>query len=300
MVESLISSFLEYIRTLKKESDNTIISYENDLEEFSSYIRKRDIDLRDFEMHDAREYTRYLMKKDMEASVLRKLSALRSFYNYLIKRDIAEDNPFNYVSLKRNETRLPVVLSKEEVSTLLHLPVTDFLSLRDHILFLFLYTTGARISEALSVNVFDIDFSQRRILIRGKGSKERFLFLNKKAAEEIKNYIERRNEYLKSINGENTDALFIGKSGKRLPFSSSHSIFNKARKSLNLKKEFTPHTLRHTFATMLMDSGADIRLVQELLGHESISTTQIYTHVSRARLKKVYDSSHPHAKKEKK
>lgn len=287
-----IDSFLSFLTSVKGESENTRIGYENDLRQFAGYLERLDLGYQDVTASDAREYVRLLMEKFKERSMLRKLSALRMFYDYLIRGGIIDYNPFEDISLKRNEKRLPSVLTEKEVARLLSLKGDDFLSLRDHILFLFIYSTGARISEALSVGIFDIEWSERRIGITGKGNKQRFLFLNKSVVSELRDYVARREAYL---DGHECDALFIGKNKERLTFSSAHLIFNNARNVLSLDKNLSPHTLRHSFATHMLDHGADIRFIQELLGHESISTTQIYTHVSSKKLKKVYDETHPHA-----
>lgn len=287
-----IEGFLSFLTSVKGESENTRISYENDLRQYSSYLERIDLEYVDVSVNDAREYVRYLMGKYKERSMLRKLSALRMFYDYLMRKEEMDFNPFQDISLKRNEKRLPSVLTEDEVARLLALKGEDFLSLRDHILFLFIYSTGARISEALSVNISDIEWGERRIKIKGKGGKTRFLFLNRNVVPELNDYIEKRRIYLEGVSEE---ALFIGKNKERLSFSSAHLIFNNARENLSLDKNLTPHTLRHSFATHMMDRGADIRFIQELLGHESISTTQIYTHVSSKKLKKVYDETHPHA-----
>lgn len=287
-----IDSFLSFLTSVKGESENTRIGYENDLRQFAGYLERLDLGYQDVTASDAREYVRLLMEKFKERSMLRKLSALRMFYDYLMRGGIIDYNPFEDISLKRNEKRLPSVLTEKEVARLLSLKGDDFLSLRDHILFLFIYSTGARISEALSVDIFDIEWGERRIGITGKGNKQRFLFLNKSVVSELRDYVARREAYL---DGHECDALFIGKNKERLTFSSAHLIFNNARNVLSLDKNLSPHTLRHSFATHMLDHGADIRFIQELLGHESISTTQIYTHVSSKKLKKVYDETHPHA-----
>ncbi len=287
-----IEGFLSFLTSVKGESENTRISYENDLRQYCSYLERIDLEYVDVSVNDAREYVRYLMGKYKERSMLRKLSALRMFYDYLMRKEEMDFNPFQDISLKRNEKRLPSVLTEDEVARLLALKGEDFLSLRDHILFLFIYSTGARISEALSVNISDIEWGERRIKIKGKGGKTRFLFLNRNVVPELNDYIEKRRIYLEGVSEE---ALFIGKNKERLSFSSAHLIFDNARENLSLDKNLTPHTLRHSFATHMMDRGADIRFIQELLGHESISTTQIYTHVSSKKLKKVYDETHPHA-----
>lgn len=294
--EEIIADYLDYEREVKALSQNTIISYKLDLDYLNSFLALRGIEIEDVKKEDARELTRKLTKELAEASVLRHLTCYRTFYTYLLRHDIVSSNPFDSLSLRRQQKHLPSVLTEEEVKELLALPYSSFLELRDHILFLFLYSTGARISEALSVDVNDIEWEERRIKIVGKGSKERYLFLPKKLINELKGYTNERMKYLLSKHSALESALFIGESGKRLPFSSAHIIFDRYKERLGLQKEFTPHTLRHSFATHMMDRGADIRFVQELLGHESISTTQIYTHVSKERLKNVYNESHPHAK----
>ncbi len=220
---------------------------------------------------------------------------MRAFFGFLQRREYVKENVFADVSIKRRSLHLPSVLTKEEVRSLLSLERNSFKEERDHALFLFLYSTGARISEALSVDVEDIDFSKRRILITGKGSKQRFLFLPISSVTGLKEYLEKRKAFLLDKKRGEERALFVSNTAKRLPMSSAHIIFDEYKKILGWEKDFTPHTLRHSYATHLLDNGADIRAVQELLGHESISTTQIYTHVSKALLHKTYDKAHPHA-----
>ena len=291
-----IEDFLAYIADVRGLSENTVKSYRVDLEEWALFLSKTGLDVSSFTRSDAAAYTREMMAEFSERSVLRKLTALRTFYGYLERRGAVDSDPFSTISMRRKESRLPSVLTEEEVRALLSLPRSSFKEERDHMLFLLIYNTGMRIAEALSVDVGDVELDKRRILITGKGSKERFVFFSPSTVDEIRVYLARREEYLRERGIEDELAFFIGKRGGRLPFSSAHIIFDEYRARLGWQKEFTPHTLRHSFATHMMDRGADIRLVQELLGHESISTTQIYTHVSRRRLKSVYDGTHPHAK----
>ena len=291
-----IEDFLAYIADVRGLSENTVKSYHVDLEEWALFLSKTGLDVSSFTRSDAAAYTREMMAEFSERSVLRKLTALRTFYGYLERRGAVDSDPFSTISMRRKESRLPSVLTEEEVRALLSLPRSSFKEERDHMLFLLIYNTGMRIAEALSVDVGDVELDKRRILITGKGSKERFVFFSPSTVDEIRVYLARREEYLRERGIEDERAFFIGKRGGRLPFSSAHIIFDEYRARLGWQKEFTPHTLRHSFATHMMDRGADIRLVQELLGHESISTTQIYTHVSRRRLKSVYDGTHPHAK----
>ena len=291
-----IEDFLAYIADVRGLSENTVTSYRVDLEEWALFLSKTGLDVSSFTRSDAAAYTREMMAEFSERSVLRKLTALRTFYGYLERRGAVDSDPFSTISMRRKESRLPSVLTEEEVRALLSLPRSSFKEERDHMLFLLIYNTGMRIAEALSVDVGDVELDKRRILITGKGSKERFVFFSPSTVDEIRVYLSRRDDYLRERGIDDEKAFFIGKRGGRLPFSSAHIIFDEYRARLGWQKEFTPHTLRHSFATHMMDRGADIRLVQELLGHESISTTQIYTHVSRRRLKSVYDGTHPHAK----
>ncbi len=293
----LLEEFISYIDSIRQLSVNTQKAYSRDLEEFYEYLQLKGVVLSDFSLHDARDYSKYLRDEceNSERSILQKLTACRTFFDFLQKRGVVEDNYFEAVSLKRRGQRLPSVLTQSEVRELLSLPRKDFLDERDHMLFLFLYNTGARISEALSVDTGMIEYRERRIRIRGKGGKYRFLFLSPSTVRAIENYLELRSAYLAEKGLKDDGALFISSRGSRLPFSSAHIIFGEYQTRLGWQKEFTPHTLRHSFATHLLERGADIRVVQELLGHESISTTQIYTHVARPRLKQVYSEAHPHA-----
>ena len=294
-----IDDFLSYISDIRGLSENTVKSYRVDLEEWAVFLDKIGSSIETFSPEDAKGYVREMMAEFSERSILRKLTALRTFYGYLERRSLVLSDPFAGISMRRKESRLPSVLTEDEVKQLLSLPCESFSEERDHTLFLLIYNSGMRIGEVLSVDVGDIDFNKRRILITGKGDKERFVFFSPGTADELRLYLAKRADYLAKIGKSEEKALFIGIKGGRLPFSSAHIIFDEYRARLGWQKEFTPHTLRHSFATHMMDRGADIRLVQELLGHESISTTQIYTHVSRRRLKSVYDGTHPHAKENK-
>lgn len=290
-------AFMGYLDGERKLSVNTQLAYSSDLEDFQDYLADRGIGIEDFSLHDARDYVRYLKSEWSEKSVKRKISAVRTFFSFLVRRSYLDDNVFALISIPQGSFHLPSVLSQREVSQLLDYRSDDgFDGIRDHFLFLFLYNTGARISEALSVDVPMIEKGQRRIRIRGKGGKIRFLFLSPVTMDELEDYLSARRMQLEICGCTQENALFISSRGRRLPFSSAHVIFSNAKEALGWQKEFTPHTLRHTFATHLLDNGADIRVVQSLLGHESISTTQIYTHVSRSGLHKVYDECHPHAK----
>lgn len=296
-----IDLYLTYLEKVRMVSSNTLTSYREDLMELDFYCDSISLSFVEFSPQDGREYVRSMRKTFSEKSILRKLTSMRTFFSYLLKNDFISSNPFEGISLRATGQRLPSVLTEDEVRELLSIPRETFMDERDHTLFLFLYSTGARISEALSVDTGDIEWGERRIRITGKGDKERFLFLSPVMVTNLREvYLPQRESYLFEKGRANEKALFISQRGLRLPSSSAHIIFDTYRERLSWQKEFTPHTLRHTFATHYLDRGADIRIVQELLGHESISTTQIYTHVSMARLRGVYDSAHPHAEGKKK
>ena len=275
-----IDDFLSYISSVRSLSENTVKNYAIDLCSWQRYMRDRELDPVTFTKEDAALYAEYLQEEFSERSVLRKLTTLRTFYGYLQKRDIVHRDPFEEISMRQKARRLPSVLTEDEVKKLLSVPRSSFADERDHMLFLFIYNTGCRISEAIGVNLDDIEYSKRRILIRGKGDKERFVFFSPSTSEEIRYYIEKRNEYLSEIKASNPDALFIGDKGGRLPFSSAHIIFDKYRAMLGWQKEFTPHTLRHSFATLATSMGEDIRILKDVLGHTKITTTEIYAHAS--------------------
>ena len=292
----LYDEYLTYLKGVKNLTDSTLIAYGEDLKELLTYLEEKNIPLNEFTIHDARLYIKTLNDKYSKKSVSRKISALRTYFTYLVKREVVKHNIFQDISVKDRGFHLPSFLSEDEVKRLLSVPRSCFEDERDHIMFLFIYNSGARISEALEIDVDDFDFLKRRVLIRGKGRKYRYLFFSKSTCEEIKEYIKLRESFLREKGKGDERAFLVSSRGNRLPFSSSHIIFEKYARLCGFDKEFTPHTLRHSFATHLLDRGADIRVVQELLGHESISTTQIYTHVTKARLHETYDKAHPHAK----
>ena len=296
--DDCLALFLSYISSERKLSQHTVTAYGSDIEEFLQYMALRGLTYEDFSLHDARDYVRTLKLEWAEKSVKRKISAVRTFFGFLLRRGIVADNVFSSISLSQGSFHLPSVLSVSEVGELLSYRGKGFDGERDHFLFMFLYNTGARISEALGVDVDMIEKGQRRIRIRGKGGKVRYIFLSPVTMDALEEYLKARAKVLEAKGNAQEKALFISSRGNRLPFSSAHVIFTEVGDALGWQKEFTPHTLRHTYATHLLDNGADIRVVQALLGHESISTTQIYTHVSRSGLHKVYDECHPHARGE--
>jgi integrase/recombinase XerC len=303
-LKTQVRSFIESLQSEKGFAKNTCRAYSHDLEEFvlfidGSYFSKRNQKDADSATADQinslmiRGYLAFLHKKNKKVTIARKLSAVRSFFRFLVKRGVILDNPLEQILSPKQKKTIPVYLPVDDVFRLLDSIKTDTLiGQRNRAIFETLYSSGIRISELEGLNVFDVDFKKRLIRVMGKGNKERIVPIGQKALTAIMDYRKR----LKSETGieENSDtALFLNKSLGRLTSRSIARILEKTAKECGLLIPVSPHALRHTFATHMLDAGADLRVVQELLGHESLSTTQKYTHVSIDRLMETYDKAHP-------
>lgn len=293
--EEAVHGFMDHLKYVQGASDKTILAYGRDLSYLCSFLNTYGICLLEVSEGDARQYVRHLLsnKAYSESTVNRMLSSTRSFYSQERKLGLVNTNPFDLISLKKAQNHLPTVLTVQEVVQLLSLPYDDFPSTRNMLLFTLLYDTGCRISEVLSIEEEDIDYDNERIRILGKGKKFRYVFFTKRTRSLLSYYAS-----VKQARFGKTERLFCSDSGKQLPMSTVGSIFARYKVRLGWQKSFTPHVLRHSFATHMLDNGADIRLVQEMLGHASISTTQIYAHVSQQRLTRVYAFCHPHGRKQ--
>ncbi len=293
--KEVIEAFLDYHKHIKGSSSHTLTAYASDLSKLTAFLQGLRCTLLEMKAPDARMYVRHLTIEETysESTVNRILSSARSFYSYALRNALVEVNPFSLISLKKSRSSLPSVLTVGEVVQLLSLSYEDFPTTRNMLLFSMLYDTGCRISEVLSITEGDVSNKERQIRVVGKGKKVRYVFFTERTQKLLDYYLSLKH----SLFGK-TERLFCSDSGKQLPQSTVGSIFARYRQSLGWQKSFTPHVLRHSYATHLLDNGADIRLVQELLGHASISTTQIYTHVSQKRLAKVYASCHPHGRKQ--
>lgn len=300
---SLCEHYLSYLSEVRHLSPLTVASYGHDLTGYLAFLAERQIGVLEATTMDARRYTATLMREARygATTINRKLSTLRGLYRYLQKQGTCTTNPFGRIEGNPRHRRLPDVLGRSEVVRILSVPVQDFRDLRDSVMFHLFYATGCRLAELLAANVGDLELKDERMLVRGKGNRQRYVFLNPATVALVGHYLPQRQAYQLEAGiteGPDTHALLIGKGGKRLSASSVHSIFEKYRKLLGLGTRFTPHMLRHSFATHMLDNDSGIRIVQELLGHASISTTQIYTHVTQQRLRSVYEHSHPHGRKE--
>lgn len=287
---NLFDSFLSYIELEKEYSKNTISSYKNDLDDFKEFLTKIDKDPIEIDKKDIFNYLVFLSKKKLKpASLRRKISALRSFYKFLIREELIENDPTIDLTLPKRDKVLPDVISVEEIEKLINIiPEKGFKGKRDRALIELLYSSGLRVSEIINLKINEIDLKNGYLKCFGKGSKERIVPFGSFAKDLLIEYIEERDK-----NNINSDLLFVTKKGKKIVRQEINNILNRYAKKSKLKKKIHPHMLRHSFATHLLERGADLRSVQELLGHVDISTTQIYTHLTKEHLREVYMNSHP-------
>ncbi len=284
--------FKTYLLIDKKYSNETIDSYMNDLYKYYEYIKQKNLKIDNIKRKDIMEYTKYLRQKQLSTnSINHNISVLRTFYKFLVVSNRFVTDPIDYLEVPKLRKTLPKVLSYEEVQSLLDIDLTNKYSYRNKAMLELMYATGLRVSELVNLKVNDIDLEMDLIRTIGKGSKERIIPIGDYAVYFVKLYI---NEYRKQLLKENTDYVFLNNHGKRLSRQSFYKLVKELAIKKNIKTEFSPHTLRHSFATHLLDRGADIVSIKEMLGHSSLSTTQIYTHISNQKLKDEYGKFHPH------
>ena len=297
-MEVKINEFLDYITKQKKYSLNTAKNYEIDILEFENYLKKEGIDYLDIDYEFIKEYLVYLYNKKLSRnSVAKKLSSLRSFYKYLFNNDLIRTNPFKYVSTPKKEKRLPKYLGIEELEIIFNTPdINTSLGQRNRLILEILYATGIRVSELVNIKISDIDFYRKEIRILGKGNKERIDPFGEYCLDAINMFLEDGRKKILQKHHVTCDYLILNEHGNKLTTRGVEKIIDNVVKQAALKKHISPHMLRHTFATHLLNEGCDIKTVQELLGHESLESTAIYTHVSNERLRKVYLKCHPRAK----
>lgn len=295
MVE-LLNNFVEFLLVERGLAKNTIDSYKRDLKSYLTYLRLQGIkNINDTNRAIIVSYLLF-MQRDGKASssISRACAAIKSFYHFLVRERYIKDDPTINLDTPKLEHRLPRVLSVEEVDKLLKQPnLNNPLGFRDRTMLELLYATGMRVTELITLTVENINLDMGYVRCFGKGSKERILPIGSIAIKYLKKYlIDVRYKLLK---GNDTNVLFLNNRGEGLSRQGFWKIIKKYSKQANLSIEVTPHTLRHSFATHLLENGADLRAVQEMLGHADISTTQIYTHITRSKIKEVYDNTHPRA-----
>ncbi|MGB8952208.1 MAG: tyrosine recombinase XerC [Candidatus Aminicenantales bacterium] len=295
MMRRELDEFVDYLRHERNASPHTISSYRIDLLQFARYLEERKIELSRIDNICLRGFLVELHRKDQaKSSMARKLAAVRSFLQFCLKRKWIEDNPAKSVATPKQEKHVPSFLSEEEMEKFLDLPLSeDVLGIRDKALLEFLYATGIRVSELVGINLEDVSLDERLVRVRGKGKKERLVPFGSKAGESLVLYISARATVSREPVEEK--ALFLNYQGGRLSARSVERIVAKYVRSSALRRKISPHSLRHSFASHLLSRGADLRAIQELLGHVSLATTQKYTHLDLKHLLKVYRRSHPRA-----
>jgi integrase/recombinase XerC len=313
----IINEFLDYLKFEKHFSEHTAKCYHADLEQFCQYISGQNQSdstssdnsggvatqtqtkveqlLLTLTTDLVRTYMAHLNDKQYSKSTsARKLATLRSFYKFLVKRNYLQNNPVTAVRTPKQDKKLPKFLEYDQVKKLLETPPADsWLGARDRAIMETLYGTGVRVSELVALNIEDVDFLGEVLHVRGKGKKERISPIGTSALQSVQHYMEFRNRRAQNNANFDSKVLFVNKHGKRLSTRSVRRKMDKYLKMAGLDPSISPHTLRHSFATHLLNNGADLRSVQELLGHQSLSTTQIYTHLTTKKLKEVYDEAHP-------
>ena len=295
-MEEEIAKFSQYLTGEKNVSPHTLKSYSSDLHEFLAFLRKDKTPLRAkyIDRLTIRRFLVFLQRRGLSSTtVARKLATLRSFFRFLCREEYLEVNPARGTRTPKVTKRLPEFLDLKEVFALLESPdESNILGLRDRAILELLYATGMRVSELVGLNVDDIDLLGGVTKVWGKGGKERLAPFGTEAAQALYKYLNKK----ETIHlGKRKEGLFLNKSGRRISTRSIRKLLDKYIKKASLSRKISPHTLRHSFATHLLNAGADLRSVQELLGHTSLSTTQVYTHLTTERIKKIYNKAHPRA-----
>ncbi|MCX7026339.1 MAG: tyrosine-type recombinase/integrase [Spirochaetes bacterium] len=296
-MDGRIEGYLAYLESVRGLSERTLRVYTDDLERYEAFLAKKDVDT--VEARDIRSYAGSLvMEGKASSSVNRALSTIRGYYRYRMRFGGLKVNPGSEVENLSSSRPLPKFLFDEEMGALIDsIDGSGFAETRDRAIFEVLYSTGSRASELTGLSLERIDFGRGLARVLGKGSKERVVFLGKKALTALANYLPLRSMLLGRKGKKDQSRLFINAEGGPLGVRGMEKIVDKRRLASNLKKSLSPHAFRHSFATQLVANGADIRVVQEMLGHSSISTTQVYTHVDMERLRSVYELAHPHGAK---
>ncbi|HMM21548.1 MAG TPA: tyrosine recombinase XerC [Selenomonadales bacterium] len=298
-LESHLDHFLLYLKVQKNASPHTVNNYQTDFESFFDFVRRHqngEVLVANITPIVIRAYLAQLKEKDYaRRTIARRVAALRSFFRFLCREAVISDNPFTAVRTPKLDKRLPVFLDPKEINGLLDLPGKNAAGRRDAAILELLYATGIRVSELTGLTEKDVDLVSGYALVYGKGAKERVVPVGRKAIAALKLYIDLARPKLYAKAASPHASLFVNQKGGPLTDRSVRRILDKYVKELALAKHVSPHTIRHTFATHLLNNGADLRSVQELLGHVNLSTTQLYTHVTKEKIKSVYQAAHPRA-----
>ena len=296
-MSDLILKFIDEIKYEKNYSELTVKGYETDLYMFLEYLNENDIkNYKSVDYQKIRDYISYLYELDYNnKTICRHISAIRSFFKYLKINNYIDENPCTLVSNPKLDKRLPKYLNFEEIEKLLKaFDNNNYLGLRNSLILEILYSTGIRVSEITNIKLKDISLSNKTIIIDGKGNKQRIVYFGSICSNLLELYLKKSYPIL---NQNNSDYLLLSKTGKKINEREIRKVVDDASSIAGIKIKISPHVLRHTFATHMLNEGADLRSVQELLGHENLSTTQVYTHLTNEKIRNVYLSAHPRARK---
>lgn len=291
-MEKTIESFLKYLTQERRYSKKTVEAYQEDLKTYYLFLDEKKISYQKITNDEIRRFLKYLnSKKYSKNTISRLLSTLRHYYNYLITQKIVFKNPFKVIRNPKKDKRMPNFLQYDELEKIINsIELTDEFNIRNRLIIELLYATGLRVSELSNLKIADFNFKTKEIRVIGKGSKERIVFFGEYANEVLLLYLK---EARPKLSKQSNEYLLLNKNGTKLSTRGIELVIEKVIKELSIKHHISPHTLRHTFATDLLNNGADLKSVQELLGHSSLSTTQIYTHLTNERLRSVYLQAFP-------
>ena len=289
-----VDDFINYLEYERNYSNNTIIAYRNNVMQLIDYLNNNNInDIKKVDYDTIRNYLSYLYNKKYEAkSISRMISSMRSFFKYLKSNSIISNNPMLLISNPKVEKKLPKYLTINEIEKLLNTPdMSDSVGIRDAFILELLYVSGIRVSELVNIKINDITPTEKKIKILGKGNKERYVLYGSRCMNLLNKYMSIREKFLKYSN----EYLILSKTGRKLNTREVRNIINRIKSKAGIDISISPHTFRHTFATHMLNEDADLRAVQELLGHENLSTTTIYTHLTNEKLRRTYLDTHPRA-----
>lgn len=291
-MEKTIESFLKYLTQERRYSKKTVEAYQEDLKTYYRFLDEKKISYQNITNDEIRRFLKYLnSKKYSKNTISRLLSTLRHYYNYLITQKIVFKNPFKVIRNPKKDKRMPNFLQYDELEKIINsIELTDEFNIRNRLIIELLYATGLRVSELSNLKIADFNFKTKEIRVIGKGSKERIVFFGEYANEVLLLYLK---EARPKLSKQSNEYLLLNKNGTKLSTRGIELVIEKVIKELSIKHHISPHTIRHTFATDLLNNGADLKSVQELLGHSSLSTTQIYTHLTNERLRSVYLQAFP-------
>jgi integrase/recombinase XerD len=287
----ILDEYKNYLLIDRHYSKNTIESYINDLDIFFEYLNKHKLDYKTISKDGIRDYLKTINNKD-ERTVAHQISVLRGFYKYLILENIIKDNPMINIDLPKLSKKLPNVLTVDEVDNLLDIKLNTMYDYRNKAMLELMYATGLRVTELVNLKIEDVDLNNALVRTMGKGSKERIIPFGNYASTALYNYInDYRPQFFKR---EVNEYLFLNNHGKQMTRQGFFKILKEIAREKGIDKELSPHTLRHSFATHLLTGGADLRSIQEMLGHSNLSTTEIYTNISKEEIRNQYKETHPH------